>query len=206
MSQGDEDFADRLAAATPTPGGGAAAARVGLIATSLLRMSVGLTLKKPAAAGSSDTLRAVDSEAKELADLFRRLESADVAAFDGFMAALRLPRTNDAERELRREELRTATEVATQVPLDTLRGCLRLVELARQLLVDRDSLDLAAPSDAQAAAELARGAFLTAEHNVDANLPYLGKERAERARRTRRELRQSLNEQYEGIADEGLTD
>ena len=169
-------------------------------------MSVGLTLKKPAADGSSDTLRAVDSEAKELADLFRRLESADVAAFDGFMAALRLPRTNDAERELRREELRTATEVATQVPLDTLRGCLRLVELARQLLVDRDSLDLAAPSDAQAAAELARGAFLTAEHNVDANLPYLGKERAERARRTRRELRQSLNEQYEGIADEGLTD
>lgn len=206
MSQGDEDFADRLAAATPTPGGGAAAARVGLIATSLLRMSVGLTLKKPAADGSSDTLRAVDSEAKELADLFRRLESADVAAFDGFMAALRLPRTNDAERELRREELRTATEVATQVPLDTLRGCLRLVELARQLLVDRDSLDLAAPSDAQAAAELARGAFLTAEHNVDANLPYLGKERAERATRTRRELRQSLNGQYEGIADEGLTD
>ena len=37
------DFAESLAAATPTPGGGAAAARGGLLATSLVRMVTGIS-------------------------------------------------------------------------------------------------------------------------------------------------------------------
>ena len=50
------DFAESLAAATPTPGGGAAAARGGLLATSLVRMVTGISLQK---------IEAPDSEERE---------------------------------------------------------------------------------------------------------------------------------------------
>ena len=108
------DFAEALAAATPTPGGGAAAARVGLLATSLVRMVAGISLQKMQAKVSSEEsadergpaiLEEAAEGALELARSFRQLEAADIAVFDDFMAAIRLPKESEEEKSKRKTSL-----------------------------------------------------------------------------------------------------
>ena len=70
------NFAERLAAPSATPGGGAAAAQVALYAASLLRMVLGITLAKAPPEGSEE-LRLLDDEAQALAEAFRQHDIED---------------------------------------------------------------------------------------------------------------------------------
>lgn len=178
------DFAESLAAATPTPGGGAAAARVGLLATSLLRMVAGISLQKMQASAASDesadergpaVLEEAAERAVELARSFRLLEAADIAVFDDFMAALRLPRESEEEKSKRKLALCDAAEKATNVPLDTLSACLGVCELVDTLLEAASGgvVRLGADSDLGAALEFSCASFRSAEFNIHANLSML---------------------------------
>ena len=179
------DFAESLAAATPTPGGGAAAARVALLATSLVRMVTGISLQKmEGGSGSEDVdaecrpaiLEEAGKSAVELADRFRGLEAADIAVFDDFMSALRLPKANEEEKVARKLALCDAAEKATNVPLDTLSACLEVFGLIDNLLdaASSGAVRLGADSDLGAALEFSNAAFRAAELNIHANLSMLG--------------------------------
>ena len=182
-----ESFAESLAAATPTPGGGAAAARVGLLATSLVRMVAGISLQKMQGNTSSEEpsdergpaiLEEAAGSAVELARGFRQLEAADIAVFDDFMAALRLPKESEEEKSKRKLALCDAAEKATNVPLDTLSACLGVCDLIDTLL-DAASVGvvrLGADSDLGAALEFSHAAFRSAELNIHSNLSMLGED------------------------------
>ena len=137
------DFAESLAAATPTPGGGAAAARGGLLATSLVRMVTGISLQKIGASDSEEgdedpgqaLLEGTGDRARKLGERFRALEAADIAVFDDFMSAIRLPKESEDEIASRKLALRDAAEKATNVPLDTLAACVEIFVLIYGLLV-----------------------------------------------------------------------
>ena len=184
-----ESFAESLAAATPTPGGGAAAARVGLLATSLVRMVAGISLKKTQGNISNEGIIGKSEEpvdgsaileeaaegAVELARSFRQLEAADIAVFDDFMAALRLPKESEEDKSKRKLALCDAAEKATNVPLDTLSACLGVCDLVDTLLdaAGTGIVLLGADSDLGAALEFSHAAFRSAELNIHSNLSML---------------------------------
>ena len=179
------DFAESLAAATPTPGGGAAAARGGLLATSLVRMVTGISLQKMATPDSEEgdedpgqaqaLLERTGDSARKLGERFRALEAADIAVFDDFMSAIRLPKESEDEIASRKLALRDAAEKATNVPLDTLAACLEIFELIDGLLdaASVGTVRLGADSDLGAALEFSNAAFRAAELNINANLSML---------------------------------
>lgn len=178
MTGGAPDFAERLAAPTPTPGGGAAAARVALYASSLLRMVLGIELaRRPDAEGGVD-LEAWREEAARLADELRRLEVADMSAFEGFLEALRLPRQSEEEKAARTEARRGAARIAARVPVEILARANDLLAVAAVLRRAAGGRPFRADSDLVVAAELAWAACRAARHTAEANCPELPHEEA----------------------------
>jgi formiminotetrahydrofolate cyclodeaminase len=188
-----DDFAEKLAAATPTPGGGAAAARSGLHAASLLRMVTGITLAKlpsarveitaAPAAGESvrETIERARAGAEALGETFERLGEEDMAAFEAYLEALRLPRATPEEKGLRLRARQAAAARATDAPLSMLRAARDLLLLCTAVL----DLPLKAESDLGAASELANAAFRVADLNVRVNLRELSEEKRAAAVRER---------------------
>ncbi len=174
-------FAERLAAATPTPGGGAAAARTGLHATSLLRMVTGLTLhrlKGASQAGAGETLSAIHEEAMGLSKKLRDLEIADVEAFESLLEANRNVRGfKEPAAGLARSEgpVATAARAATEVPIRMLQAYEQVLQLIGKLLdtARQHTLSLRAGGDLGGAIELIRAASRTACLNIQINLPQL---------------------------------
>ena len=139
-------------------------------------MVLGITLKK---AGKGEEARRVAAELEVAAGLskrFRELQEADVAAFDVYMAAYRLPRGTDQEREERQRRRRLAAADAADVPLRVMEaGVDTLRAIARVRILGRD-VPLRAESDLEVAAELARAVLVAAEHTAAANFAELSPE------------------------------
>lgn len=177
-SGGDFSFAERLAAPTPTPGGGGACARVALYATSLARMVLGISsrreeARKDSSGASVERLTALTREAEALAERLRRLEGEDAEVFDSFMRTLKLPRDTAEEKASRKAARRGAAEECARVPfniLEAIRDTLLVIGRMHQL---RDEGVLRAESDLGVALELAGAAFRGAEQTLSANFPEL---------------------------------
>lgn len=175
-----DPFAERLAAPTPTPGGGAAAARAGLHAASLLRMVTGITLAKIKQAPTEAVLKlkASAERAEKLSAVFESLEKADMAAFEAYLEALRLPRSTLAEIEKRRTASQAAAAQATEVPLAMLEAARDVLLAVKELLELSRTIPMKAESDLGGAIELACASFRMAELNVRVNLSSLAPEKA----------------------------
>ncbi|HLU48594.1 MAG TPA: cyclodeaminase/cyclohydrolase family protein [Planctomycetota bacterium] len=194
-----DDFARRLAAPTPAPGGGAAAARAGVYATALLRMVLGITRTRAREGDLSDADRAIlvtlESRTAKLGKRFEELEEADSGAFEAYLVASRLPRGSEEEREARRLAMASAAQNATEIPLETATSALEVVSIASDLLDLGSRIRLRAESDIGVALELAAAAFHGANWNVRVNLPLLGSDRDAYATRSR-----SLSRDFDGRA------
>jgi formiminotetrahydrofolate cyclodeaminase len=164
------DYLAALAAPTPAPGGGAAAAVSGATAAALVEMVAGLSLKKsPDSADAALQQRTVAQMATIRSELLT-LADDDANAYDAFIQAMRLPKSEEQEREARGRAMSAAAERAAAVPLQTLRAIGSVAEAARSLT--GRSL-LSAASDLDVALRFARAAGLSAAENVEANLPYI---------------------------------
>ena len=106
--------------------------------------------------GSADRLRSI---------LALRV-SEDSQAYDGVVAAFRLPKATDKEKAVRKEAIQAAMINAAQVPLATARDAVAVLELTRTVA---EQGNLNALSDAGTAAHLARAAFEGAALNVRIN-------------------------------------
>jgi formiminotetrahydrofolate cyclodeaminase len=176
MSIRDEGFSallEKFSAATPTPGGGSAAALVGSIAASLVAMVAGLTLGKKSYQAVEPEMRRVLAEATKLRDEILELADRDSEAFKAVMAAYRLPKETESDRAARAQAIQTALKSATEIPHQTALRCLRVLELA-EIVVARGNKS--ALSDGGAAAVLAEGALQAALLNVAINLASLSDE------------------------------
>jgi len=204
MSTQTDDFADRLAAATPTPGGGAAAARAGRHACALLRMVTGITLRPPARGGKTagnpdgglEEVRDAAALAERLQETFESIEAEDIAAFEAYLAALRLPRATPGEAAARRDAKGRAAERATEAPLRTLRAALETLRLAGRLADISRKTPLKAESDLGVSIELAAAAFRAAEMNIRVNLPEVPADRRAAIEREWKEREAELDPTY----------
>ena len=95
----------------------------------------------------------------------------DSAAYDGVVAAYRLPRGSDAEKAERRTRIQAALVAAVETPLEVMRHCNDAIEAAAT--VARLGNPKAA-SDVGVALELLVAAGRGARLNVEINLASLG--------------------------------
>jgi len=164
-------FLDRLAAGTPTPGGGSAAALAGALGGALLQMVCRLTIGRDEARPHEAALGALLGQAADLEKRLRDLVDEDALAYDQVMAALRLPKGTEEEKGVRRAALRRANAGATDTPLGTAEACHALLGLAAELAAtgNRNAL-----SDIGSAAQVIQAGLRGAVMNVRINLPGLG--------------------------------
>jgi len=145
------------------------AAICGALSAALSRMVGNLAVGKQGYEAAQSELAGIESRGRALQKRFLALAADDAKAYDGVVAAMRLPRGNDAERATRKDAMQAAYVHATEVPLETIRACLDALELAR---LAAEKGNRSAITDAGVAAILAqagmRGAALNARVNLAA--------------------------------------
>lgn len=161
-----DSFLDSIAAATATPGGGAAGAYAGAMAAALVAMVARLTVGKKKYAEVEPEMQSVITSAEKLrADLTASV-AADIAAFDDVMAAYKLPKDSESEIEAREEAIEQAMTVAAEVPLKVTRDASSVLGLAA-VVAEKGNLN--AVSDSGSAAGLALASARAAALNVRIN-------------------------------------
>lgn len=168
--QAKPDFLDQLASAEPTPGGGSAAAHTAAAAAALVTMVGRVTVGKKKYIQVEPQMFAMIEQAEALRKQLTSAVDEDSASFDGYLAAVRLPKNTPEEIEVRTGAMEEATRNAARVPHKTAGLCLEVLDLA----VTASGLgNLNAISDAASAGYLAQAALRCAAANVKINIKSL---------------------------------
>jgi len=170
LSNSVGDFAERVAAGTPAPGGGSVAAYCGVLAASLGQMMCNITIGKPKYAEVEPRLKAIRSDLERLSARLRELIAEDAASFEAVLRAYRLPKDTDAQKSERAAQIAVALRGAIDVPFETAEQSFEVLVLLREL-ADVGSAN--ALSDVAVGAGLALAAIRGASYNVGVNLSSL---------------------------------
>ncbi len=160
-------FLDALAAGTPTPGGGSAAAFAGAMGASLVAMVARLTIGKKKYIEVEAQVNEILNQAERLRRELTTAIDEDAAAFEAILEAFKLPRETDTERAARQQAIETATLNAAQVPLATASNAVQVMALAARCAAIGN---LNAISDAASAMAMSRAALTSAGYNVRVNV------------------------------------
>jgi formiminotetrahydrofolate cyclodeaminase len=127
-----DEFLERLASSAPTPGGGSAAAIMGAMGAALVSMTCNVSIGKKGYEAVEAELLAVRDESEKLRLRLAAMVTEDVAAFDGLMAAYKLPKATDDDKARRSAAIQSSLTRATEVPLECARACAAVIALARR--------------------------------------------------------------------------
>ncbi len=163
-------FLDEVAAATPSPGGGSAAAYAGALGAALTAMVAGLTIGKKKYVEVEAEMQAILVQAGELRKELTSAVEVDSAAFEGVLGAFKMAKETESQQKTRQAAIQIATWNAAHVPLHTVANSVKVMELAARCAKVGN---LNAISDAMSAAALARAALTAAGYNVRINLKTL---------------------------------
>ena len=169
-----DEYLRRLASGDPTPGGGSASALAGALGAALVSMVCNLTIGRERYADFEADARQIQAESEALLERLQRGIDEDAAAYDGVMAAYRLPRGSDDERAARSTAIQEATHTAAVVPLSLAEASSGVIDLAERAL---GRTNPNAASDLAGAALLGVAALDGAAANVEVNLSSLNDER-----------------------------
>ena len=158
-----DEWMDALAGASPTPGGGSAAALAGALAAALVAMVARLTIGRKAYAAVEAEARAVLADAEQLRAELRRLVDEDAAAYEGVSRAYQIPKGDPR----RAQAIDDALLAAARPPAEVVRRAGRLLALAQTM---EQIGNKNAVSDARVAGMLAKTAIDGATENVNVNL------------------------------------
>jgi formiminotetrahydrofolate cyclodeaminase len=170
-------FVESLGSAAPVPGGGSAAAVAASLAAALVSMVASLSQDRPKYAAHAALHAESITAARDLAAEFLTLADEDAEAYGRYVAAMKLPRDTDAQREERAAALRAAAGGASQAPFQTVQACAKVVSYA-EALAGRSNRN--ASSDLEVAALLSVAASRAAAANVYVNLPAIEDEAVSR--------------------------
>ena len=161
------NFLDDLAAATPTPGGGSAAAHAGAMGAALVAMVARLTIGKKKYAEVEAQMKEILNQAERLRFELTAAVEEDSAAFEGVMAAFKLPKGTPGQENVRTQAIEKATLRAAQVPLTVAQKSVLVMALAERVVALGN---LNAISDGASASAMAHAALTSAGYNVRINL------------------------------------
>jgi glutamate formiminotransferase/formiminotetrahydrofolate cyclodeaminase len=171
-------FADELSSDSPAPGGGSVAALAGALAAGLATMVANLSHPKKGFEARREALERIAVAGQVIKDRLLAAVDADTAAFDRYLAALRLPKATEEESAQRKAAMDEATIGTIEVPMVTLEAAPEILDLCLEVAAIGLQASL---SDAGTGAEMARAAACGAFQNVCINLPGLTDERARTA-------------------------
>ncbi len=162
-----EQFLEALASKEPVPGGGSGAALAGALGAALVSMVCNLTIGKKGYESVQEEMEAILVQSERIRIELPRLLEADTQAYSQVMAAYRLPRASDEEKQARNEAIQQRLKEAAEVPLRIAEQCGQIVALA---LPAAQMGNKWAVSDAGVGALLGEAALRSALLNVHINL------------------------------------
>ena len=174
-------FADEVAAATPTPGGGSVAACAGALAASLGGMVCHLTIDKKRFAHVAGEARDILTQLEQAGEDLRRAVGEDAESFERVLTATRLRASSEAEKLARTSAIEQATRGAIAVPLRVAERAMQVMELLDELS------EICNPnvfSDLTVGAQMALTAIRGTAYNVLINLGSLNDREFSSQRRT----------------------
>ncbi len=161
------EFLDALASREPVPGGGSGAALAGALGAALVSMVCNLTIGKKGYEAVDAQMRELLTQTEAIRTELPQLLEADTQAYSQVMAAYRLPRNTDDEKQAREVLLQQRFKEAADVPLRIAERCAQIVDLA---LPAARMGNKWAVSDAGVGALLAEASLHSALLNVEINL------------------------------------
>ena len=160
-------FIEELAAPTPTPGGGSAAAYSGAMGAGLVAMVAGLTIGKKKYADVEAEMQAIRVVAENLRKELTQAVDDDASAFEVLMGTFKLPKDTEEEKAVRNAAILNATLNAAHIPLSVAEHVIKVMGLA---LKCAKKGNLNAISDAMSGFALCRASLTAAGYNVRINL------------------------------------
>jgi formiminotetrahydrofolate cyclodeaminase len=133
----------------------------------LVIMALEITTKKPEP-GTEAHLSELLTEARRLLAELSAHADEDVAVFQAYMAAFKLPKATDPEKVARKQALQEALVKATRAPLAAAGSCVVALALAEKAAT---ASSVRVVSDVGAGAALLGGAVSAVLLNVDINVP-----------------------------------
>jgi formiminotetrahydrofolate cyclodeaminase len=133
-------------------------------------MVAGLTIGKKKYAGVESEMKEIALQAASLVTELGGLGKLDAEAYSQVMAAYKLPGDKPEDAATRKEAVERALLGAAEVPLETARACVRVLELAVAVAARGNTN---AVSDAGVAALLSEAACRGAVYNVRINIAAL---------------------------------
>jgi len=162
-----KEFQSALASSDPTPGGGSAAGVALGQAAALAKMVADLTLSSEKYEDGWAISKSVNAVANPLLEEGLNLAQMDSEAFDAVVAGFKMPKSNDDEKAIRRNEIRNSMLGAAKVPYDTACHALDLLRLLPDLATLGNEN---AVSDVGVSGLLASAALKGAIFNIEINL------------------------------------
>lgn len=163
-------FVAAVAAPTAAPGGGSVAAHAGALAAALAQMVAGLTIGKKKYAAVEAEMKEIALQAASLVTELSALGPKDAAAYTAVMTAYKLAGDTPDAAAAKKVAVDQALLGAAEVPLETARACVRVLDLA-VAVAERGNTN--AVSDAGVAALMAEAACRGAIYNVRINVASL---------------------------------
>jgi formiminotetrahydrofolate cyclodeaminase len=163
-------FADTVASLEPVPGGGSVSALAGGLAAALAAMVAALTLKKEQYADLTPVMQSLGAEAAKLQNELLNAVDRDADSYRQVLAAFRLPKSTDDEKQKRAAAIQAAFRHATEVPLQVAETALKVLGLAGTAAL-KGNQDMV--TDAGVGVLMARSAALGAMMNAKSNLSSL---------------------------------
>lgn len=157
------DLLERLAAKSPTPGGGAVASAAAALGAALGSMVLAYSVGKKSLAEHDGKLREAATRLTRARAMLLQLAEEDQAAYGLVNELMRL-----ADDDPRRRDLPEATLAACQVPLSCMATCLSVLGILDELPAITNAH---LRSDLAIAAVMAEAGARAAAWNVHVNLP-----------------------------------
>jgi formiminotetrahydrofolate cyclodeaminase len=161
------DLLKKTASSDPVPGGGSMSALAAAVAASLVEMVANLTIGRKGFEGVEEEMKTVCREASHYREKFTGSIDRDSAAYAKVLAAFRMPKDTETEKEVRTQAVQRAFRSAAEVPLSVAEDVLDFMPVA-QAAVEKGNPN--ACTDGLVGVMLARTGALGALHNVKINL------------------------------------
>lgn len=159
-------LADETASESMAPGGGSISALVGALGVSLGTMVANLSAHKPGWDEQWEYFSQWAEKGQKYKDRLLYLVDEDTRAFNKIIEALRLPKSTEAEKNIRASALEQATQYATSIPFQVMENAYQSMSVMEEMAAKGLQNSL---SDAGVGMLCAKTAVMGAYFNVKIN-------------------------------------
>ena len=161
-----KQFANETASESPAPGGGSISAYMGAMGAALGTMVANLSAHKAGWDDRWEEFSGWAEKGKGYIDALVRMVDEDTNAFNRIMDAFGLPKSNDAEKQARKQAIQDATRYAIEVPFKVMEFCYGSMEVMKAMVEIGNPNSV---TDAAVGALAARSGVIGAGLNVKIN-------------------------------------